>query len=65
MQYLSQWRIHLAAASLAQAGVTISEAAAEVGYASESAFYRAFQRTLGLSPAAWRDQAQRWAASDV
>ncbi|MEJ2377891.1 MAG: AraC family transcriptional regulator, partial [Pseudolabrys sp.] len=38
MQYLSQWRIHLAAASLAQADVTISEAAAEVGFASESAF---------------------------
>jgi AraC-like DNA-binding protein len=29
----------------------------EIGYESEAAFSRAFKKTVGLSPAAWRDSA--------
>lgn len=56
MQYLSKWRVQLAAARLAASDLAIAEAAAAVGYESESAFYRAFKREMGLSPKAWRLQ---------
>ena len=56
MTYLQQWRMQLAAGMLAQGG-SIGRIAATVGYESEAAFSRAFKRTVGLSPAAWRSQA--------
>ncbi len=54
MQYLTQWRIQLAARRLADGRARIGEVAYEVGYASEAAFSRAFKKATGLSPAAWR-----------
>jgi AraC-like DNA-binding protein len=33
---------------------TVSQAAASVGYQSESAFNRAFKRDVGLAPGVWR-----------
>ena len=55
MQYLSQWRMQVAARMLA-GGAKVLEAAYGVGYDSEAAFSRAFKRMVGVSPAAWRDR---------
>ncbi len=54
MQYLGNWRLQLAARALERPGVSIAQAAAEVGYESEAAFNRAFKRLVGVPPGAWR-----------
>jgi len=59
MQYLARWRIQLAARMLTDRSAKIAEVAAEVGYASEAAFSRAFKKLAGHPPAAWRDMAGR------
>lgn len=58
MQYLTRWRISLAAAQLRESNVPIIRVATEVGYESEAAFNRAFKRELGLPPSAWRKKAR-------
>ena len=57
MQYLTRWRMQLAAGLLVSGREPISRIAEAVGYDSEAAFNRAFRRTVGTPPAAWR-QAQ-------
>lgn len=52
MHYLTRWRIQLASGRLA-AGASVQEVAAEVGYASEAAFHRAFKKVVGAPPASW------------
>lgn len=54
MQYLTRWRLQLAADLLRNSRRAISAIAAAVGYDSEAAFSRAFKRELGAAPAAWR-----------
>ena len=54
MQYLTRWRLQLAAGLLEGGNVGVSGAAAAVGYRSEAAFHRAFKRYVGTSPGAWR-----------
>jgi AraC-like DNA-binding protein len=54
MQYLTRWRISLAATRLRDSNAPIARVAAEVGYESEAAFNRAVKRELGVPPAAWR-----------
>ena len=54
MQYLTQWRIALAANLLRAGQLTLTRVAEHVGYESEAAFNRAFKRQFGLPPAAWR-----------
>jgi len=54
MQYLTHWRMQVAARLLADGGSKVSAVALEVGYDSEAAFSRAFKRIAGVSPAAWR-----------
>jgi AraC-like DNA-binding protein len=54
MQYLTQWRMQSAARLLCETRSTVASIALEVGYDSEAAFARAFKRTVGLPPAAWR-----------
>lgn len=54
MQYLGRWRVQIAARLLHTQGVSIAQAAAEVGYQSEAAFNRAFKRYVGVAPGAWR-----------
>ena len=56
MQYLTRWRISLAAAQLLAGHRPILRIATDVGYESEAAFNRAFKREFGLPPAAWRKQ---------
>ncbi len=55
MQYLTQWRMQVAAALLAQSGGKVAAIGAEVGYDSEAAFSRAFKKATGLAPGAWRE----------
>jgi AraC-like DNA-binding protein len=59
MQYLTRWRILLAATQLRDGNASILRVATDVGYESEAAFNRAFKRELGLPPAAWRRRAAR------
>jgi AraC-like DNA-binding protein len=54
IQYLTQWRMQIAAKRLADPGVKISAVAHEVGYDSEAAFSRAFKKLVGRSPSQWR-----------
>ena len=54
MQYLTRWRLQLAADLLRSSARSIAAVAGEVGYDSEAAFSRAFKRELGVAPAAWR-----------
>jgi AraC-like DNA-binding protein len=55
MQYLTRWRLQLAAHRLATTQATLAQITAMIGYESEAAFSRAFKRHLGTSPAQWRD----------
>ena len=54
IQYLTQWRMQIAAKRLADPGVKIATVAYEVGYESEAAFSRAFKKFVGRSPSQWR-----------
>jgi len=54
MQYLTRWRLQLAANLLRSGSRNVASVAADVGYDSEAAFSRAFKRELGMAPAAWR-----------
>ncbi len=56
MQYLTCWRLQLAASLLQSGGPSIAEISSRVGYESEAAFSRAFKRHTGAPPAAWRDR---------
>ena len=50
MEYVTQWRMRLAADRLANARDPVSVVALSLGYESESAFSVAFKRTMGCSP---------------
>src|ERR1700722_10923090 len=54
IQYLTQWRMQMAAKRLTDPGVSIASDAYEVGYESEAAFSRAFKKLVGRSPGQWR-----------
>ncbi len=54
MTYLAQWRLQAAARLLQSGSVSVAQAAARVGYQSESAFNRAFKRQVGMAPGTWR-----------
>lgn len=56
MQYLTRWRMQLAARLLADGARKVSAVGLDVGYASEAAFSRTFKRIAGMSPAMWRDR---------
>ncbi len=50
LEYLRQWRMQRARALLRHRGVTVASLAAQLGYASESAFGHAFKRVFGRAP---------------
>jgi AraC-like DNA-binding protein len=54
MQYLTQWRMLLAANLLCRSNASLARIAEDVGYQTDTAFSRAFRRVYGSPPAAWR-----------
>lgn len=54
IQYLTQWRMLLAANLLAGSNSPLIRIAEEVGYQTDTAFSRAFSREYGVPPAKWR-----------
>jgi AraC-like DNA-binding protein len=65
MQYLTQWRMQVAANLLAQSSAKVATIGATVGYDSEAAFSRAFKKATGLAPGAWRDARRTAHASRI
>ncbi len=58
MQYLTRWRLQIAAQLLRDTDQGIADIAGRVGYESEAAFNRAFKRYAGEPPATWRSGAR-------
>jgi AraC-like DNA-binding protein len=56
MQYLTLWRMHVAAQQLREGRGSVAQIGFAVGYESEAAFSRAFKRQFGTSPGSWRKQ---------
>lgn len=54
MQYLSAWRLQLAAQRLKTSTMPIKAVAESAGYETEAAFSRAFKRHFGAAPGDWR-----------
>jgi AraC-like DNA-binding protein len=54
MQYLTRWRLALAADRLRDGRSSIGRVAERAGYDSETSFTRAFKREFGMPPAQWR-----------
>ena len=54
MQYLTRWRLTVAAQRLRADSASLSAIAEQIGYESEAAFNRAFKREFGMPPATWR-----------
>lgn len=54
IQYLTRWRLTIAAQRLRSEQTPLARIAEDSGYDSEAAFNRAFKRALGTTPAAWR-----------
>jgi AraC-like DNA-binding protein len=58
IQYLSKWRLQVAAGMLDRQGMSIARIAEAVGFGSEAAFNRAFKREAGVPPGEWRRRAR-------
>lgn len=54
IQYLTHWRMQMAAKRLSGSSAKVAVVAEEVGYESEAAFSRAFKKIVGQSPTEWR-----------
>lgn len=54
MRYLTQWRMQVAANLLTHTSAKVSVVGLRVGYDSEAAFSRAFKKSTGFAPGAWR-----------
>jgi AraC-like DNA-binding protein len=55
IEYITRWRMQLAAERIRAGGGSLAGIAADVGYDSEAAFNRAFKRVTGVTPGRWRD----------
>jgi AraC-like DNA-binding protein len=56
LQYVTRWRMLLAASRLQEGDATLAELSDQFGYRSEAAFSRAFKRAMGTSPGRMRRQ---------
>jgi AraC-like DNA-binding protein len=56
LHYLARWRLQKAAGLLRRGDAGTAEVAARVGYDSAAAFNKAFKRTMGVTPGAWRKE---------
>ena len=56
MEYLTQWRMLLAANLLSRSNAPLARIAEDIGYQTDTAFIRAFRREYGIPPATWRRQ---------
>lgn len=54
MEYVTGWRMEIAKRLLMQPSNTLTDAAEGVGYASDSAFARAFKKETGMTPAGFK-----------
>jgi AraC-like DNA-binding protein len=54
MQYLTNWRMQLAANHLLSGMESVAAISNRVGYESEAAFSRAFKKVVGTPPGQWR-----------
>lgn len=54
IEYVTGWRMQLAADRLRHSSDNLAVIAADVGYESEAAFNRAFKRVTGVAPGRWR-----------
>jgi len=61
LAYLNRWRMLLARRALRHGDARVGALAAELGYASESAFSTAFKREVGESPLRYRSRIARQA----
>ena len=59
IEYLTGWRMQLAAERIRNCNDSLAVIAAQVGYESEAAFNRAFKRVTGVTPGRWRDGVQQ------
>lgn len=59
MEYLTRWRMLLAGDRLRTSPDSVAEVAASLGYDSESAFGKAFKRTMACSPRRYSRTAQQ------
>jgi AraC-like DNA-binding protein len=55
IEYVTSWRMQLAADRIRNGNDSLSTIAASVGYESEAAFNRAFKRVTGTTPGRWRE----------
>jgi AraC family transcriptional regulator, alkane utilization regulator len=54
LQYVTRWRVHLAAGLLRDTALPLAEIATRVGYGSEAAFNKVFKRVTGTTPGRYR-----------
>ncbi len=54
MEYVTGWRMEIAKNVLKQGDASLTDAAESAGYASDSAFTRAFKKEIGVTPAEFR-----------
>jgi AraC-like DNA-binding protein len=57
IEYVTGWRMQIAAGRIRNGGGSLAAIAADSGYESEAAFNRAFKRVTGVTPGRWRDAA--------
>ena len=63
--YLVELRMRRVATAIAAGRQTIGEIASRIGYESEAAFNRAFHRTIGVTPGAYRSVVHGEAKTNV
>ena len=54
MDYVTSWRMEIAKKVLRESGTSLTDAAESAGYASDSAFTRAFKKETGKTPAEFK-----------